>query len=193
MNDSVSPKSEAVSLMKSLLVGATVANFEYWSEFIIRVQREVRPTKDLVNIWGDIRIPPMFCFRLRNEWWAGSIAEWRKLMAVFPIKSPPGIPEETPMQASMVVAMLEAKILDIFISQTGDLDIPLSNGDELHVQGAGGRWEESWFLELPVDDPDREKWSIICTSDGLVHVRTPQIGPIGTGGRETEDWRNSSS
>jgi hypothetical protein len=175
MNDSVFPKNEYVHLLKSLLVGATVANFEYWSEFIIRVQREVRPTKDLLNIWGDIRIPPMFCLRLRNKWWVGSRDEWRKVLAKFPIKSPPGIPEETPLQASVLVAMLEAKILDICISQTGDLDISLSNGDELHVQGAGGQWDESWFLELPVDEPDREKWSIISTSDGTIHMRSPRL------------------
>jgi len=96
-------------------------------------------------------------------------------MAKFPIKSPPGIPEETSVQASVLVAMLEAKIVDIFISQTGDLDVSLSNGDELHVQGAGGQWEESWFLELPIDEPDREKWSIICMSDGAIHVRSPGL------------------
>jgi hypothetical protein len=61
------------------------------------------------------------------------------------------------------------------ISQTGGLDISLSNGDELHVQGAGGQWEESWFLELPVDEPDREKWSIISTSDGTIHIRSPRV------------------
>jgi hypothetical protein len=175
MNDSISPKSDYVHLMKSLLVGATASNFEYWSEFIIRMQREVQPTKDLLNIWGNVRIPPMFCLRLRNKWWVGSRDEWRKIMARFPIKSPPGFPEETSLQASVLVATLEAKVLDICISQTGDLDISFSNGDELHVQGAGGQWDESWFLELPVDEPDREKWSIICTSDGTIHMRSPRL------------------
>lgn len=175
MNDSASPKNEYVVLVKSLLVGATVANFEYWSEFIIRVQREVRPTKDLLNIWGDVRIPPMFCLRLRNKWWVGSRDEWEKTLSKFPIKSPPGIPEETPLQASALVTMLEARILDICISQTGDMDISLSNGAELHVKGAGGQWDESWFLELPVDEPDREKWSVISMSDGTLHMRTPRL------------------
>jgi hypothetical protein len=175
MNDSASPQNDYVHVLKSLLVGATVANFEYWSEFIIRVQRDVSPTKDLLNMWGDIRIPPMFCLRLRNKWWVGSRDEWRRILAKFPIKSPPGIPEETPLQSSVLVAMLEAKILDICISQIGDLDISLSNGDELHVQGAGGQWDESWFLELPVDEPDREKWSIISTSDGTIHMRSPRL------------------
>jgi hypothetical protein len=173
MKKSYSQKTEYVHTIKSLLVGATVANFEYWSDFIIRVQREVHPANEVSHILGDIRLPPMFCVRLRNKWWLGILDEWQQLIAKFPIKSPSGIAQETPLQASAIVAMLESTIIDISISETGDLEISLSSGDKLHAQGAGGQWEESWFIELPADDPDRDKWSIICTSDGTIHIRLP--------------------
>jgi hypothetical protein len=116
----------------------------------------------------------MFSLRLRNNWWVGSHKEWQQLLAAFPVKPPAGLAEETALQASTIVALLESAIMDIYISPTGDLDISLSNGQVLHVQGAGGQWDESWFLELPADDPDRDKWSVICSSDGTIHVRTPE-------------------
>ncbi len=157
--------------LKSLIIHSTVANFEYWSEFIIRLQRNIDASNDAPP--GNGRIPPIFCLRLRNVWWVGNRDEWHNRINSFPIKSPPHIPEETPLQASVIVEMLESTVVDVYISQMGDLNISLSNGKQLHVQGANGMWEESWFLELPIDDPDRDKWSFICTSDGAIHIRSP--------------------
>jgi hypothetical protein len=37
----------------------------------------------------------------------------------------------------------------------------------------GGGWDESWFLELPADDPDRDHWQIVCESQGIIGGKFP--------------------
>jgi hypothetical protein len=58
-------------------------------------------------------------------------------------------------------------------TKKSDLTLDISDGSSIVVQGLGGGSDESWFLELPVDDPDRGKWEIICESQGIIGGKFP--------------------
>jgi len=163
--------------LRALLVGASISTFEYWSEFILRIQRNDGGTRPVaLGRSTALRVPPVFCLRLRNTWWVGDRLQWEHMAEGFPIKSPPDFPRETTLQASIVTHLLSSTITDLRIGDLGDLEIILSSGDKLHVAGAGGKWDEAWIIELPPDDPDRERWSVVCGSDGTVYARWPLAG-----------------
>jgi len=167
-------EGETATALNLLFVGATIANFEYWSEFVLRIQREDSHRTDAIRkVWGDVRVPPLFCLRLRNAWWVGDQLQWEETVEQFPIKPPVGMPKDTTLQSSVAVQMLGATILDLKVTESGHLDIAISNGTKLHIEGRGGEWEESWILELLADDPDRDSWSVVCDSDGIVYAKWP--------------------
>ncbi len=72
------------------------------------------------------------------------------------------------MQASILMTKLGKAIASFKVSETGTLTLNLSDGSSLTVDGVGGGWDESWILELPVDDPDRDEWQIMCESQGVI-------------------------
>jgi hypothetical protein len=165
-----------VEIMDLLLRDSVIANFEYWSEFIIRVQRETtNPNLALTEIFGNSRVPPLFCLRLRNNWWIGPRKPWDLAVDAFELKGDHPIPREAPMQAGLLLKMLDrAKILAVGLDGDQNLRLDLSDGRYLTVQSVGGDWTESWFLELPVDDPDRDQWSIVCDSaEGAIYGKVP--------------------
>lgn len=164
-----------IELLTLLLQDAVIANFEYWSEFIIRIQRDgAKKHPALEALFGELRIPPLFCLRLRGKWWIGEEQSWETSVQQFPIKGVSPMPLEAPLQASTLLMMLDNQISAVRVNEKSDLTLVLSDGRLLTVQGKGGEWEESWFLELPVDDPDRDKWSIVCDSQGSISGRFPR-------------------
>ena len=170
---------DTVRSLQLLFVGSTIANFEYWSEFVLRIQgNEGRQNGTSAReVWNGRRVPPMFCLRLRNRWWMGDRELWDSTVNQFPIKPAAGIPEETALQASAIVRLLGSTIVGLIVSELGNLEITFSNGEELYVSGAGGIWDEGWIFELPADDPDRERWSVVCDSGGIVYAKWPL--PVG--------------
>jgi hypothetical protein len=152
-----------------------IVNFEYWSEFIVRIQREDARSPQVLQDWfGENRIPSLFCLRLRAKWRIGEQQEWARALQQFPIKGVAPIPEEAPLQASSLMMVLGIEISMVRVDQNSGLALILADGRKLVVEGINEEWEESWFLELPVDDPDRDQWSIICDSKGHISGRFPE-------------------
>jgi hypothetical protein len=94
------------------------------------------------------------------------------------MKAAAPMPIETPLQASTLIMMLGSQISRVEVGENSNVSIALSDGRVLTVQGVNEQWEESWFLELPVDDPDREEWSIVCNSQGLIAGRFPGTASV---------------
>ena len=166
-----------IKLMTLLIQEAVIANFEYWGEFIIRLQRDNAKRHPALRDWfGEGRIPPLFGLRLRGKWWIGEKEKWTLSVQQFPMKGVPPIPIEAPLQASTLMMMLDSEIFEVRVDEDSNLMLVLSNGQTIAIQGVNEEWEESWFLELPVDDPDRDQWSIVCDSQGHIYGRFP--GPV---------------
>lgn len=166
--------SKISKLVELLIADTEVITFEYSSEFVVGFQRQLTAKLvDLKNVLGITRLPPMFNLRLRNTWWVGEHSEWAALVEGFPIKGNLPIPAEAPLQASLLTCSLGSFVKSIIVHETGDLSVEMSNGMRIFISGTGGEWEESWFLELPVDDPDRDKWAIVCDSSGLISGHYP--------------------
>jgi hypothetical protein len=154
-----------------------IANFEYWGEFIVRLQRdEAKRHPGLRDWFGEGRIPSLFCLRLRGKWWIGEKEKWALSLQQFPMKGVPPIPLEAPLQASALMMMLDSEITAVRVDEDSNLTLILSDGKIIAIQGINEEWEESWLLELPVDDPDRDQWSIVCDDQGLIDGRFP--GPF---------------
>lgn len=117
---------------------------------------------------GSVRIPSLLCLRLRGIWWIGQHSEWDKAVQSFPLKGVSPIALEAPMQAGLLVTKLGKEILTVKVGENSDLTLDMSDGSSMLIQGTGGGWDESWLLELPVDDPDRDKWQIVCESQGII-------------------------
>jgi hypothetical protein len=163
-----------IELLTLLLENSEIITFEYWSEFILGIQRDEHwrhPT--LQEMFGKLRIPSLFRLRLRGKWRIGELQEWELAAQCFPTKGISPIPVESPFQASLIMTKLGRKVSTVSVSERSDLTLNLSDGSPIVVQGIGGRWDESWFLELPADDPDRDQWSIICDSQGLIGGKFP--------------------
>lgn len=166
--------NQYVTLLMLLLENSIIANFEYWSEFIIRIQRdEATRHPTLQEMFGKQRIPSLFCLRLRSTWRFDDPQQWEAHLQHFPMRGVAPIAFEAPLQAAILMTTLGNTILQVKVNENGDLTMSLSGGRSMTVQGTGGQWEESWFLELPVDDPDRDRWSIICDSQGLIGGKFP--------------------
>lgn len=160
--------------MKALLVGAEIANFEYWSEFIVRIQRDnSNRSAEIERLWEGTRIPPLFWLRLRSSWRVGDVEEWAARVSSFPIKRGSGYPIEGPLQASVLMQLLGEQIVDLSLATNGDLQIDLSHSWSLLISGRS-KWDESWMLELPSDDSDRTEWWVKCDSKGELDA---QFGP----------------
>ena len=69
--------------------------------------------------------------------------------------------------------ILDSKISAVRVDENSSLTLVLSDGRVIAIQGMNEEWDESWLLELPVDDPDRDQWSIVCDSQGLIGGRFP--------------------
>lgn len=166
--------NEFVSVLTLLVENSVIANFEYWSEFILRIQRdEAKRHPALQEMFGSIRIPSLFCIRLRGIWRIGQHSEWVRAVESFPLKGVSPVSLEAPMQAALLVTKLGKEISTVKVGENGDLTLNISDGSSMFIQGTGGGWDESWFLELPVDDPDRDKWQIVCESQGIIGGRIP--------------------
>ena len=166
--------TQYVALLTLLLQETTLANFEYWSEFVLRIQRDEtirRPA--LQEMFGSMRIPLLLCLRLRGTWRIGQQQEWDLAVQRFPLKGIPPIAVEAPMQASLLMTKLDRKIVAVRVGEDSELTLALSDGSSIVVQGIGGGWDESWILELPIDDPDRDQWQIVCESQGLIGGKFP--------------------
>jgi hypothetical protein len=72
--------------------------------------------------------------------------------------------------------MLDSEISRINVDENSNITIVLSDERVMTIEGMNEDWEESWLLELPIDDPDRDQWSIVCDSQGLIAGRFP--GPV---------------
>jgi hypothetical protein len=168
--------NDYVAVLNSILRDAEIVNFEYWSEFIIRIQRDnAKENPELRARFGATRIPPMFCLRLRGTWWIGDLPNWKASLETYPFRGAPPVKTEEPLQASTLMIKLGARILETSVNNNGDLTLILGDGSSLTVEGRGGQWEESWLLELPVDDPDRGRWSIVCDSQGMIGGSLPTL------------------
>ena len=170
------PMNKYVVLLGLLLQNANVSTFEYWGEFVLRCERDVKnPAPALEEMFGKTRIPPAFNVRLRNTWWIGDRKQWERLVQTFPLQGLRPPRPETPLQAATLVnAMFRTRIVALRVNESSDLTLELSDGKSLTVQGIGGEDEESWFLELPVDDPDVREWSIVCeSSSGTIGGKFP--------------------
>lgn len=163
-----------VKLLTILLQNSVIANFEFWSEFVLRIQRDdaVRHPA-LQEMFGDLRVPSLFCLRLRGKWWIGPKQDWERAIQHFPLRAASPIADEGPMQAGVLMTKLGSEISAISVSEKGDLTLTLSDESSIVVEGLGGGWDESWILELPVDDPDRDHWQILCESQGAIGGRFP--------------------
>jgi len=168
-----------VKLLTLLLQDAVIANFEYWSEFVLRIQRdEARRPKALQDWFGQSRIPSLFCLRLRGNWRIGEQQEWALAVQQFPMKGVTPMSEEAPLQASSLMMMLGIEISAVRVGADSELTLLLADGRILTVEGINEEWGESWFLELPVDDPDRDQWSIVCDSQGHISGRFPEAHSV---------------
>jgi len=166
--------NEYVKRLKLLLQNSVIANFEFWSEFVLRIQRDEATRHPALNeMFHNLRIPSLFCLRLRGIWRIGTQPGWDALVEAFPLKGIPPIAVEGPMQASILMTKLGKEIASLEVSEKGTLTLDLSDGSSLIVEGVGGGWDESWILELPVDDPDRDEWQIVCESQGVIGGRFP--------------------
>jgi hypothetical protein len=161
-------------LLTLILQNSVLATFEYWSEFILKIQRDGHTRHAGLNeMFGSLRIPSIFCLRLRGTWRIGRQEEWDLAVQQFPLKGAPPVPFEAPMQASLLITKLGKEISAVTVSKNSDLILGLSDGSSIIVSGVGGGWDESWLLELPADDPDRGQWEIVCESQGIIGGRFP--------------------
>lgn len=166
--------NQYITLLTLLLQDSVIASLEYWSEFILRIQRdEARRHPILENMFSGVRIPSLLCLRMRSEWWVGERPEWENLVKGFPMKGISPLLPEAPLQASTLMTMLGTEISEVVVDERSDLRLNLTDGRSVLVKGTCGAWEESWFLELPVDDPDRALWSIVCDSQGSIAGKSP--------------------
>jgi hypothetical protein len=168
--------NQFATLLTLLLQNSVLATFEYWGEFILGIQRDNAVRHPALTVmFGGLRIPPYFRLRLRGVWRIGQLREWNLAVQQFPLKGISPIAVEAPLQASLLITKLDSVITEVRVSEVGDITLELSDGSSIFVVGVGGGWDESWFLELPVDDPDRDQWQIICESQGLIGGKFPTL------------------
>jgi hypothetical protein len=166
--------SDAIKILTLLIGQSELVTLEYWSEFILGFQRDnAVPNPTLQERFGSIRIPPFFRIRLRGKWWIGNRQKWEAAIRDFAYKGVAPVTLEGPLQASLMMTKLGSSVLAVNVNMQGDLTLDLSDGDTITVQGVGGGWDESWFLELPLDDPDHDLWSIVCDSDASISAKFP--------------------
>jgi hypothetical protein len=63
--------AEAQRFLRALFNGAEIATFEYWADFIVRLEREV--PRDQQEIERELLggVPSVLWLRLEADWWVG--------------------------------------------------------------------------------------------------------------------------
>jgi hypothetical protein len=116
--------NQYVTLLTLLLQNSVIANFEYWSEFILRIQRdEAARHPDLTKMFGGRRIPSLFCLRLRSTWRIEKQLEWDEAIQQFPLKGVPPVAVEAPMQASLLITKLNKSISAVRVREENQITL----------------------------------------------------------------------
>ena len=161
---------QAARILGNLFTGAEIVTFEYWADFILRIQRDTTPKQ---HQW-DVRIPPIFCLRLEADWWVGERKQWDESQKVFPIRELRQFStKDVPMRAAVIAQMLGSKISDVRVAFDGTLSILTTDNMSMTVPGVSQAFDYSWSVELPADDAQRNEWSLICETNGEVYGRVP--------------------
>jgi hypothetical protein len=163
---------QAAQILTNLFSRAEIVTFEYWADFIIRVQRNADPKQSQTSV----RIPPIFCIRLESDWWVGDRKQWDEAKKQFPIRelrqySTQGVP----MRAAVIGQMLGSKITEVRVAVDGTLTILTTDNFTMTVPGVSRAVDYSWSVELPADDADRTEWSLVCEADGQLYGRLPRF------------------
>ena len=106
----------------------------------------------------------------------GEQEKWALSVQQFPMKAAPPMPIETALQASTLIMMLDSEISRADVDENSNITIALSDGRIMTVQGTNEEWEESWFLELPVNDPDRRSVVNSMRFSGAYRWKVPWNG-----------------
>ena len=138
-------RNQYIAILRLLLEQSVVANFEFWSEFILRLQRdEAQRDSALQELFGSSRIPSLFCLATEERLEDGSELAWESSISEFAIKGQSPIATEAPLQAALLMSKLGCSISAVKVNDNSDLVLNLSDGSSVTIQGIGGDWEESW-------------------------------------------------
>ena len=76
MNHKRLQPEEAQRLLRVLFIGAEIETFEYWADFIVRLERNV--SRDQQEIEHELigGVPSVLWLRLEADWWVGDRQRW---------------------------------------------------------------------------------------------------------------------
>jgi hypothetical protein len=161
---------QAAGILKTLFIGAEIITFEFWADFILRIQRGAIPQQQQPKV----TIPPIFCLRLESDWWVGDRKQWDESQKLFPIRELRRISaNEVPKRSAVIGQMLGSTITDLRVAADGTLTIYTSDDATLTVPGVSQAHDYSWSVELPEDDIQRNEWSFVCEINGQLYGRLP--------------------
>jgi hypothetical protein len=167
MNHKRLQPAEAQRLLRALFIGAEIATFEYWADFIVRLERNL--PRDQQEIEHELigGVPSVLWLRLEADWWVGDRQRWEDAQASFPVQELRHLSSRNgPMKAAAIAQMLGAKITEIAVSSDGTLAIETSDKTTLSVTGVSDSPEHSWSIERRDDEFHLTDLVVICEPDG---------------------------
>jgi hypothetical protein len=160
---------EAEALMRALLIGSEISTFEYWADFIIRLERDVSRDSRQQLIGG---APSALWLRLEAEWRVGDQKHWDAKQASFPIQELRHFTtRNAPMKAAVIAQMVGSTITNIKVSSDGILEIETSDDVTLSVRGVSNSHDYSWSIERRDDEFHVTEMVIHCEPDGRLFGR----------------------
>jgi len=164
---------EAEQFLKTLLVGAELATFEYWADFIVRIERDIHrehsPTER-----QEIPTPSVVWLRLEADWWVGNREWWEAAKASFPIKQRRmHSTNDVPMKAAAIAQMIGSAITSVAVSSDGTLSVKTSDEVTFSVCGVSDAHEYSWSIERRDDEFHVSDLLLVCETDGSLFGQSP--------------------
>lgn len=165
MNHKRLQPEDAQRLLRALFIGAEIATFEYWADFIVRLERNVSRDQQEIELSGGV--PSVLWLRLEADWWIGDRKLWEDAQASFPVQELRHFSSRNaPMKAAAIAQMVGSAITDIAVSSDGTLAIETSDKTTLSVCGVSHSHEHSWSIERRDDEFRLTDLVVLCEPDG---------------------------
>ena len=155
------------AIIKKLLIGTYLTAMHYAAGFRVEFSREGNPP--------DPAMPMVVWLTMRSQWWIGEREKWEALLKKAPIHYA-GCEADEPMLAYALMCLHGARIEDVALYDDSTLTLVTSLHANIHLSGKDDTFEESWSIDIPLDVPNHELWSVVCSDTGELFGRQPGSG-----------------